>query len=70
MHSGNNMFLDDPFDAAIIGGLIAGLSDRYFFSLDFHHSVTLFWLIVGLATAAVQMVIEQDRQSLEVTYEA
>lgn len=41
--------------AAIIGGLLAGLSDRYFFSLDFHHSVTLFWLIVGLATAAVQI---------------
>ncbi len=41
--------------AAIIGGLIAGLSDRYFFSLDFHHSVTLFWLIVGLATAAAQI---------------
>ena len=55
--------------AAIIGGLIAGLSDRYFFSLDFHHSVTLFWLIVGLATAAVQLVIEQDRQSLDVTRE-
>jgi polysaccharide biosynthesis protein PslJ len=44
--------------AAIIGGLVAGLSDRYFFSLDFHHSVTLFWLIVGLATAAVQLAIE------------
>lgn len=43
--------------AAIIGGLIAGLSDRYFFSLDFHHSVTLFWLIVGLATAAMQLAI-------------
>ncbi len=41
--------------AAIIGGLIAGLSDHYFFSLDFHHSVTLFWLIVGLATAAVEI---------------
>lgn len=46
--------------AAIIGGLIAGVSDRYFFSLDFHHSVTLFWLIVGLATAATQLVIAQD----------
>jgi len=52
--------------AAIIGGLIAGLSDRYFFSLDFHHSVTLFWLIVGLATAAVQMAIQQDQTSLDV----
>ncbi|HOT90023.1 MAG TPA: O-antigen ligase family protein [Anaerolineae bacterium] len=41
--------------AAIIAGLIAGVSDHYFFSLDFHHSVTLFWLIVGLATASVQI---------------
>jgi O-antigen ligase len=40
---------------AIIGGLIGGISDHYFFSLDFHHSVTLFWLIVGLATAATEM---------------
>jgi O-antigen ligase len=56
--------------AAIIGGLIAGLSDRYFFSLDFHHSVTLFWLIVGLATAAVQLVIEQTHITLDVNREA
>lgn len=55
--------------AAIIGGLIAGLSDRYFFSLDFHHSVTLFWLLVGLATAAVQMVITQDRKTLNMKRE-
>lgn len=44
--------------AAIIGGLIAGVSDHYFFSLDFHHSVTLFWLIVGLATAATQLAAQ------------
>ncbi len=56
--------------AAIIGGLIAGLSDRYFFSLDFHHSVTLFWLIVGLATAAVQIAIQQDQTTLNVQRDA
>ncbi len=42
--------------AAIMGGLIGGISDHYFFSLDFHHSVTLFWLIMGLATAATEII--------------
>ncbi|HNT73982.1 MAG TPA: O-antigen ligase family protein [Anaerolineae bacterium] len=42
--------------AAIIGGLVGGVFDHYFFSLDFHHSVTLFWLLVGLATAATEMI--------------
>jgi len=41
---------------AILGGLVAGIFDHYFFSLDFHHSVTLFWLTFGLATAATQLV--------------
>lgn len=41
--------------AAIIGGAISGIFDHYFFSLDFHHSVTLFWLVVGLATAATEI---------------
>lgn len=45
---------------AIIGGLIGGISDHYFFSLDFHHSVTLFWLIIGLATAATQIAVRAD----------
>jgi polysaccharide biosynthesis protein PslJ len=45
--------------AAIIGGAVSGIFDHYFFSLDFHHSVTLFWLIVGLATAATELVIEE-----------
>lgn len=42
--------------AAIVGGAISGVFDHYFFSLDFHHSVTLFWLVVGLATAATELV--------------
>lgn len=42
--------------AAVLGGLGAGIFDRYFFSLDFHHSVTLFWLLLALATAATEMV--------------
>lgn len=42
--------------AGIVGALVGGVFDHYFFNLDFHHSVTLFWLIVGLATAAVEIV--------------
>lgn len=42
--------------AAIIGGVVSGIFDHYFFSLDFHNSVTLFWLLVGLATAATELV--------------
>jgi len=42
--------------AAIIGGVVSGVFDRFFFSLDFHNSVTLFWLVVGLATAATQLL--------------
>ncbi len=41
--------------AAIIGALVGGIFDHYFFNLDFHHSATLFWLIIGLATAATEL---------------
>ncbi len=47
--------------AGIIGALVSGVVDHYFFNLDFHHSVTLLWLIVGLATAAVEIVQRQTR---------
>ena len=42
--------------AGIIGALVGGVFDHYFFNLDFHHSVTLFWLAVGLATAATELI--------------
>jgi len=41
---------------AIIGALVGGVFDHYFFNLDFHHSATLFWLIVGLATATTELL--------------
>lgn len=42
--------------AGIVGALISGVFDHYIFNLDFHHSVTLFWLVVGLATAATELM--------------
>jgi len=40
----------------LVGALVGGVFDHYFFNLEFHHSVTLFWLVVGLATAATEIV--------------
>ena len=42
--------------AGLIGALTGGIVDHYFFNLDFHHSVTLFWLVVGLTTAATEII--------------
>jgi hypothetical protein len=46
----------------LIGALLGGIFDHYFFNPDFHHSVTLFWLVVGLATAATEMVRQRARE--------
>lgn len=48
---------------AIVAGAIAGVFDHFFFSLDFHHSVTLFWLMVGLTTAATELVDDRRVQA-------
>jgi O-antigen ligase len=40
--------------AALVGALVAGILDHYFFNLQFPHTVTLFWLIMGLAIVIVQ----------------
>jgi O-antigen ligase len=48
--------------AGVMGALIGGIFDHYFFNPDFHHSVTLFWLVVGLATAATG-IIQSERES-------
>jgi O-antigen ligase len=45
--------------ASIIGALVSGVFDHYIFNLDFHHSVTLFWLVVGLATAVSERILRQ-----------
>ena len=66
-----SMLLPLGLHAGVISALISGTFDHFFFSLDFHHSVTLFWLLIGLATAATELVRERtatpppDRSSLE-----
>jgi hypothetical protein len=40
---------------AVLGALIGGLTDHYFFNLKFPHSAVLFWLFVGLGMVAVRL---------------
>lgn len=39
--------------AALFGAMTAGVVDHYFFNLDFPHSVTLFWVYVGLGVTSI-----------------
>jgi O-antigen ligase len=40
---------------ALLGAMVGGIVDHYFFNLDFPHSVSLFWLYVGLAVVAIKI---------------
>lgn len=44
--------------AALVGGLVAGIFDHYLFNLEFHHAVTAFWLLVGMAAASTRLGVE------------
>jgi O-antigen ligase len=52
--------------AAVIGGLVAGIFDHYLFNIDFHHAVTVFWFLVGLAVAATRLGSERVRQGANI----
>ena len=41
--------------AAIAGILVGGLLDHYFFNLSFPHSVSIFWIYLGLAMVTVRL---------------
>jgi O-antigen ligase len=40
---------------ALLGAMVGGLTDHYFFNLDFPHSVALFWLYAGLAVVTIKV---------------
>ena len=40
---------------ALFGAMVGGLTDHYFFNLDFPHSVSMFWLYAGLAVATIKV---------------
>lgn len=44
--------------AGLISALVNGIFDHYFFNLDFHAAVTIFWMFVGLTLAASRIALE------------
>ena len=53
--------------AALVGGLVAGILDHYLFNIDFHHAVTIFWFLIGLAVAATRLgpQVEDPQPAME-----
>lgn len=46
--------------AALFGALVAGVFDHYLFNMDFHHAVTIFWMMLGMAVAGTRLVAEAE----------
>ncbi len=40
---------------ALLGAMVGGLVDHYFFNLDFPHSVSLFWLYTALTVVTIRL---------------
>jgi O-antigen ligase len=50
---------------AVIGALMTGMVDHYFFNIDFHNSVMLFWIAVALAVATSTTISNHDAAKSE-----
>ena len=46
------------YTGAILGALVSGVFDHYWFNMTYPHMTVLFWLYVGMATAVI-LVSEQ-----------
>ncbi len=48
------------YQAALVGALVSGIFDHFFFNINFIHLVALFWLVMGLGIAAARLAEETD----------
>ncbi|MGB3904656.1 MAG: hypothetical protein WBB22_06995 [Anaerolineae bacterium] len=48
---------------ALLGAMVGGLVDHYFFNLDFPHSVSLFWLYAALTVVAIRIGQEAEEKA-------
>lgn len=55
------------YHAALLTALINGGADHYFFRLDFHASITLFWLVVALCLSTSRLALEMHEAATEKT---
>ena len=50
---------------AVAGILVGGIADHYFFNLSFPHSVSIFWIFLGLAMVAVRLGLQGEIEEVE-----
>jgi hypothetical protein len=50
--------------ASVVGILVGGLLDHYFFNLNFPHSVSIFWLYLGLAMTTIRLGSEPTAEQV------
>ena len=48
--------------AGLVSGLVVGIFDHYLFNIDFHHAVTVFWMLFGLAVAATHVAVRKEEE--------
>ncbi|MBX2996999.1 MAG: O-antigen ligase family protein [Caldilineaceae bacterium] len=51
------------FGGAILGALVSGIGDHYWFNLTYPHMTVLFWLYLGLATATILIEGNQTEEA-------
>jgi hypothetical protein len=53
------------YGLAILGAMVGGMFDHFYFNLTFIHIVALYWLTMGLGMVAVLLWRDQERKLLE-----
>ncbi|MBE0691364.1 MAG: O-antigen ligase family protein, partial [Anaerolineae bacterium] len=69
-HVKHNLQLDAIFlgyYAALVAALVNAVADLYFFRLDFHASITLFWSVVALALASAHLALVEHESTVAKT---
>ncbi|MCC6613619.1 MAG: O-antigen ligase family protein [Anaerolineae bacterium] len=69
-HVKHNPQLDSIFlgyYAALVAALVNAVADLYFFRLDFHASITLFWSVVALALASAHLALAEHESTVAKT---
>lgn len=55
---------------AVLGALFSGIFDHYFFNIDFHNSVMLFWMMIALAVSSQRLKWERPLGSVPIPSKA
>jgi hypothetical protein len=48
------------FAGGLFGAMVSGIFDHYYFNIEFHGAVTMFWLFVGLSLASARLADQTE----------